>query len=74
MKGKLSAAFAGCAAVLGAYRARKPKPLGIHYSDAPKKVLVVGGDVRRFGHLTTEQIELQSTPVFADRRLSPYRQ
>jgi NADH:ubiquinone reductase (H+-translocating) len=43
MKGKLSAALAGGAAVLGAYRARRPKPLGIHYSDAPTKVLVVGG-------------------------------
>ena len=43
MKGKLSAALAGGTVVLGAYRARRPKPLGIRYSDAPKKVLVVGG-------------------------------
>src|SRR5919107_6100774 len=43
LKGKLSAAFAGGAAALGAYRARRPKPLGIHYSDASTKVLVVGG-------------------------------
>ena len=43
MKGKLSAALAGGAVALGAYRARRPKPLGIHYSDAPTKVLVVGG-------------------------------
>jgi len=43
MKGKLSAALAGGAVALGAYRARRPKPLGIHYSDAPTKVLVLGG-------------------------------
>jgi NADH:ubiquinone reductase (H+-translocating) len=43
MKGKISAALAGGAVALGAYRARRPKPLGIHYSDAPTKVLVVGG-------------------------------
>jgi NADH:ubiquinone reductase (H+-translocating) len=41
MKGKLSAVLAGGTVALGAYRARKP--LGIHYSDAPTKVLVVGG-------------------------------
>jgi NADH dehydrogenase len=43
MKGTLSAALAGGAVALGAYRARRPKPLGIRYSDAPTKVLVVGG-------------------------------
>ena len=43
MKGKLSAALAASAVALGAYRVRKPKPLGIRYSDAPTKVLVVGG-------------------------------
>jgi NADH:ubiquinone reductase (H+-translocating) len=43
MKGKLSAALAGGTLALGAYRARRPKPLGIHYSDASTKVLVVGG-------------------------------
>jgi NADH dehydrogenase len=43
MKGKLSAALAGGAVALGAYRAQRPKPLGIRYSDAPTKVLVVGG-------------------------------
>jgi NADH:ubiquinone reductase (H+-translocating) len=43
MKGKLSAALAGGAVALGAYRARRPKPLGIRYSDASTKVLVVGG-------------------------------
>lgn len=43
MKSKLSAALAGGAVALGAYRARGPKRLGIHYSDAPTKVLVVGG-------------------------------
>jgi len=43
MKGKLLAALAGGAVALGAYRARRPKPLGIRYSDAPTKVLVVGG-------------------------------
>jgi NADH dehydrogenase len=43
MKGKLSAVLAGGAVALEAYRARKPKPLGIQYSDAPTKVLVVGG-------------------------------
>jgi NADH dehydrogenase len=43
MKGKLSAALAGGALALGAYRSRRPKSLGIHYSDAPTKVLVVGG-------------------------------
>src|SRR5918997_6525817 len=43
MKGKLSATLAGGAVALGAYRARQPKPLGIHYSDAPTKVLVIGG-------------------------------
>jgi NADH dehydrogenase len=43
MKGKLSAALAGGAVALGAYRARRPKPLGIRYSDAPTKVLVLGG-------------------------------
>jgi NADH dehydrogenase len=43
MKGKLSAALAGGAVALGAYRARRPKPLWIHYSDAPTKVLVLGG-------------------------------
>jgi NADH dehydrogenase len=43
MKGKLSAALAGSAVALGAYRARRPKLLGIRYSDAPTKVLVVGG-------------------------------
>jgi NADH:quinone reductase (non-electrogenic) len=43
MKGKLSAALAGGAVALGAYRARRSKPLGIHYSDAQTKVLVVGG-------------------------------
>jgi NADH dehydrogenase len=44
MKGKLSAAaLAGSAVALGAYRVRKPKPLGIRYSDAPTKVLVLGG-------------------------------
>ncbi len=43
MKGKLSATLAGGAVALGEYRARRPKPLGIHYSDAPTKVLVVGG-------------------------------
>src|SRR5215217_3520183 len=45
VKGKLSAAavLAGGAAALAAYRARKPKPLGVNYSDAPTKVLIVGG-------------------------------
>ena len=45
MKVKLSvaAAMAGGAAALGTYRARKPKPLGVNYSDAPTKVLIVGG-------------------------------
>ena len=45
MKGKLSAAaaLAGGAVTLGAYRARKPKPLGVDYLDAPVKVLIVGG-------------------------------
>jgi NADH:ubiquinone reductase (H+-translocating) len=43
MKGKLPAALAGGAVALGAYRIRRPKPLGIRYSDAPTKVLVVGG-------------------------------
>jgi NADH:quinone reductase (non-electrogenic) len=44
MKGKLLlAALAGSAFVLGAYQVRRPKPLGIRYSDAPTKVLVVGG-------------------------------
>ncbi len=45
MKGKLSAAaaLAGGAVTLGAYRARKPKPLGVNYLDAPVKVLIVGG-------------------------------
>jgi hypothetical protein len=29
---------------LGAYNAfRRPKPLGVHYLDAPTKVIVVGG-------------------------------
>jgi NADH:ubiquinone reductase (H+-translocating) len=53
MKGKLAAAAAlagGGAAALGRYkRSRRPKPLGVHYSDAPTKVLVVGGG---FGGLT----------------------
>ena len=51
MKGKLSAAaaLAGGAVTLGAYRARKPKPLGVNYSDAPAKVLIVGGRVRGAG-------------------------
>jgi heterodisulfide reductase subunit A-like polyferredoxin len=49
VKSKLSAALAGGAVALGAYRARRPKPLGISYSDAPKKVLVVGGG---FGGVT----------------------
>ncbi len=40
---KLSTALTGGSVGLGAYRARRPKPLGIHYSDAPTKVLVVGG-------------------------------
>jgi NADH:ubiquinone reductase (H+-translocating) len=43
MKGKLWAVLAGGTVALGAYRAWRPKPLGIHYSDAPTKVLVVGG-------------------------------
>jgi hypothetical protein len=43
---ELARALAGGAVALKAYRARRPKPLGIHYSDAPTKVLVVGG---RFG-------------------------
>jgi NADH dehydrogenase len=43
MKGKLSATLAGSAVALGAYRARRSKPLGIGYSDASTKVLVVGG-------------------------------
>src|SRR3712207_3630410 len=43
MIGKLSTALAGGAVALGAYRARRPKPLGIHYTDAPTKVLVIGG-------------------------------
>ena len=43
MKDKLSAALASGTVVLGAYQARRPKPLGIHYSDAPTKVLVLGG-------------------------------
>lgn len=45
MKGKIAAvaALAGGAA-WGAYsRSRKPEPLRVHYSDAPTKVLVVGG-------------------------------
>jgi NADH:ubiquinone reductase (H+-translocating) len=43
MIGKISTALAGGAAALGAYRARRPKSLGIHYTDAPTKVLVIGG-------------------------------
>jgi NADH dehydrogenase len=43
MKSTFSAALASGAVALGAYRARRPKPLGIHYSDAPTKVVVVGG-------------------------------
>jgi hypothetical protein len=50
MKSTLSAALVGGAVALGAYRARQPKPLGIPYSDAPTKVLVVGGG---FGGLAT---------------------
>jgi NADH:ubiquinone reductase (H+-translocating) len=37
------AALAGGAAALGTYRTRRPKPLGVHYTDAAKKILVVGG-------------------------------
>ena len=48
MKSTLSAALAGGAVALGAYRVRRPKLLRIPYSDVPTKVLVVGG---RFGGL-----------------------
>src|ERR671920_1032410 len=51
MKDKLSAALASGTVVLGAYQARRPKPLGIHYSDAPTKVLVVGGGFGGLGAL-----------------------
>src|SRR3712207_257014 len=40
---KLPRALAGGVGALGAYRARRPKRLGIRYSDAPTKVLVLGG-------------------------------
>jgi hypothetical protein len=47
MKGKPAAAALSGGAALGAYhlysRARRPKPLRSRYSEAPKKVLVVGG-------------------------------
>jgi NADPH-dependent 2,4-dienoyl-CoA reductase/sulfur reductase-like enzyme len=45
VNGNLSAVAvsAGGAAALAAYRARKPKSLGVDYSDAPTKVLIVGG-------------------------------
>jgi NADH dehydrogenase len=43
VKLSVAAALAGGAAALGTYRARKPKPLGVNYSDAPTKVLIVGG-------------------------------
>jgi hypothetical protein len=39
-----SAAFAGGAVALGAYRDRRPKPFEISYSNAPTKVLVLGGE------------------------------
>jgi len=43
VKLSVAAALTGGAAALGTYRARKPKPLGVNYSDAPTKVLIVGG-------------------------------
>ena len=52
MKGKLGAVvpLAGGLAALKVYDAlRKPKPLGVHYLDAPTKALVVGGG---FGGIT----------------------
>src|SRR5215218_5821883 len=52
MKGKLAAVvpLAGGVAALWVYEAlRKPKPLTVHYLDAPTKVLVVGGG---FGGIT----------------------
>ncbi|MDQ3861979.1 MAG: NAD(P)/FAD-dependent oxidoreductase [Actinomycetota bacterium] len=52
MKGKLAALMplAGGVAALRAHGAlRKPKPLSVHYLDAPTKVLVVGGG---FGGVT----------------------
>lgn len=52
MKGKLGAVIplAGGLAALKVYDAlRKPKPLGVHYLDAPTKALVVGGG---FGGIT----------------------
>src|SRR5215208_7317836 len=53
MKGKLAAIVplaGGLLAALKVYDAlRKPKPLGVHYLDAPTKALVVGGG---FGGIT----------------------
>jgi hypothetical protein len=52
MKWKLAAVapLAGGLAALRVYDAlRKPKPLSVHYLDAPTKVLVVGGG---FGGIT----------------------
>src|SRR5215212_5340290 len=40
---ELARALGGGAVALKAYRAHRPKPLGLHYSHAPTKVLVVGG-------------------------------
>jgi NADH dehydrogenase len=44
MRGKLAAVVALVGGAAGAYRlARRAKPLGSHYSRAPRKVLIVGG-------------------------------
>jgi NADH:ubiquinone reductase (H+-translocating) len=44
MRGKLAAVVALAGGAAGAYRlARRAKPLGSHYSRAPRKVLIVGG-------------------------------